>query len=376
MSGAPLSADAVVIGGGIAGCSVALHLRRRGVAVVLLERDMAGTRASAVNFGGVRQQGRALAELPLARRARRIWAELPALIGTDGEFAVTGHLRLARSEAEMAVLETYARDAGALGLALELLGRDALRARFPWLGPSVVGGSLCAEDGQANPRLVAPAFAAAARAAGVDLREGLEVVAVETTGSAFRVATKGGPTVEAPVLVNAAGAWAGRIAGWLGEPIEVTPEVPQVLVTEPAPHRILPVLGMVSGGLYLRQIPRGNVIFGGGEGRVTEEPFTRSRPLAATAVEATRLAVEIAPHLRHLAIIRMWTGVDGDTPDGSPVVGPSERVPGLYHAFGFCGHGFQIGPAAGAVIAELIVDGRTETDISGLRVGRFLDPER
>src|SRR5690606_13189305 len=155
--------------------------------------DTAGTRASAVNFGGVRQQGRALAELPLARRARRIWAELPALIGTDGEFAVTGHLRLARSEAEMAALETYARDAGALGLALELLGRDALRVRFPWLGPSVVGGSLCAEDGQANPRLVAPAFAAAARAAGVDLREGLEVVAVETTGSAFRVATKGGP---------------------------------------------------------------------------------------------------------------------------------------------------------------------------------------
>ena len=91
----------------------------------------------------------------------------------------------------------------------------------------------------------------------------------------------------------------------------------------------------------------------------------------ARATVAT--AVELVPHLKHAAIIRMWTGVDGDTADGSPVVSPSLRHPGLFHAFGFCGHGFQLGPAAGAVLAELAVDGKTETDISALGIARFLD---
>src|SRR5262249_3613203 len=159
-----------------AGASTALHLALRGLSVLLLERDRAGQRASGVNFGGVRQQGRALAELPLSRRARRIWGELPRLVGIDGEFAATGHLRLARSEADMAIVERPCRAAAAFGLDIEPLRRNALRARFPWLGDVVVGGSFSADDGQANPRLVAPAFALAARRAGADLREGVEIV--------------------------------------------------------------------------------------------------------------------------------------------------------------------------------------------------------
>ncbi len=362
--------DAIVIGGGIVGCAAALALARRGLKVVLLERDRAGERASGVNFGGVRQNGRDLRELPLARRARRMWDELPRLIGIDGEFAATGSLRLARDEAAMAGLEAYCQDAGRLGLALELLGRNALLARFPWLPGDAVGGSFCAEDGQANPRLVAPAFARAARAAGVAMHEGCEVTEAERDAGRFRIVA-GGAEFRAPVLVNAAGAWAGRIAGWFGEAVELHPQVPQVMVSEPAPYRIGPVLGMVGGDFYLRQIPRGNVIFGGGEGRANDG-YTRSRPLPAVAAATCRLAAATVPHLASLNVIRCWTGVDGDTADGCPVVGPSRSVPGLYHAFGFCGHGFQIGPAAGAVIAELVVEGHTDTPIDGLGIGRLL----
>ena len=87
-------ADALVLGGGIVGASAALHLRQHGLSVILIERDRIGQRASGVNFGGVRQQGRALRELPLSRRARTMWGDLPGLIGIDGEFTVGGHLRL------------------------------------------------------------------------------------------------------------------------------------------------------------------------------------------------------------------------------------------------------------------------------------------
>ena len=365
--------DALVLGGGIVGTSTALHLRQRGLGVVLLERDRVGQRASGVNFGGVRQQGRALIELPLARRARAMWSDLPRLIGIDGEFQATGHLRLARSEDDMAIVEQHCRAAASLGLTFELLGRNAIMARFPWLGPVVQGGSFAGEDGQANPRLVSPAFGAAARRAGADIREGVEIVGGGVDPHGFRLSARDGNEFHAPRLFNCAGAWAGEVAGWFGEHVTITPETPQVMVTEPAAHRIGPVLGVVGGDLYLRQIPRGNVIFGGGQGTIARD-WLRSRPEPNAARIAARTAVTLVPHLKDLAIIRIWTGVDGDTADTSPVVGPSVRHSGLFHAFGFSGHGFQLGPAAGSVLAELALDGRCGTDISGLGIGRFLAP--
>ncbi len=371
MTGTPIQADAIVIGGGIVGGSAALYLRKRGLQVVLFERDRVGMRASGVNFGGVRQQGRDLREIPLSHLARRIWADLPEHVGIDGERMFSGHLRLARSEADMAVLERYRTDAGALGLPLELMGRNALVARFPWVGPQVVGGSLCASDGHANPRLVGPAFALAARAAGARVEERAEIRTVEATGGGFRVALADGRTASAGILVNAAGAWAGHLAAQLGEPVELAPMIPQVLVTEPAPYGILPVLGVVGGALYLRQIPRGNVIFGSAD-RPAGPDFLTSRPTATANIDAARIALSIVPGLKQLAIIRSWTGVDGYLGDGSPVIGPSSRHAGLFHAFGFCGHGFQLGPAAGWVIAELATGAAPSAPLTGLGIERLL----
>ena len=339
--------------------------------VTVLERDRCGTRASGVNFGGVRHQGRDLRELPLSLRGREIWENLPQLIGTDGELMQTGHLRLARSAEHMELLERYREDAAALGLHLELLGRNALVERFPWIGPLPVGGSFCAIDCQANPRIVAPAFAAAARAAGAEIREAVEVTDIEPSADGFRLAASDGSEIACRALVNAAGAWGDRVAARFGEIVPMRAEVPQVMVTEPAPYRIMPVLGVIGGELYLRQIPRGNVIFGGGEGRAEGEHRLRSRPIPAVAATAAAMAAQMAPAVSRLAVIRMWTGVDGTTADGCPVVGPSARIPGLFHGFGFCGHGFQLGPAAGLVLAELILDGSTPTPIEGLSIARF-----
>ena len=148
-------ADVLVLGGGI--CS---RLSRTPSAPARpqrhpIERDRIGQRASGVNFGGVRQQGRALRELPLSRRARTLW-DLQGLIGIDGEFTVGGHLRLGRSDADMAIIEQHCRDAAEHELHFELLGRNAVMARFPWLGQIVHGGSFAAEDGHANARWSRP----------------------------------------------------------------------------------------------------------------------------------------------------------------------------------------------------------------------------
>ncbi|GGF26712.1 FAD-binding oxidoreductase [Aliidongia dinghuensis] len=365
-----LRADVAIIGGGTAGCAAALALQKRGLTAVVLEKGFCGAGASGVNFGGVRRQGRSFAELPLATRSRAIWDRLPELVGEDGEFQVSGHVKLARSEADMAYLETYARDAAAYGLDLKLIGPNAVRADYPWLGSKVVGASLCVDDGQANPRLVGPAFARAARRAGADIRELTRVEAAASDGENFEVRAAGGLTVESRWLVNVAGAWAGKVAAWFGDDAPVATLAPNMIVTEPLPYFINRSIGVCGGDIYVRQVDRGNVVFGGGAGWGDIE-LERSRPVTATTEASMAKLIDLIPALRGAMVIRSWSGLDGEMPDHIPVIGPSPHHPRLLHAFGFSGHGFQLGPAVGEVLSELIVDGETPTDIGAFTIERF-----
>lgn len=364
--------DVAVLGGGIVGASAALALRRMGLSVTLLERDACGSRSSGVNYGGVRRQGRTLAQLPLAQRAHGIWTRLPELIGVDGEYRQSGHLKLARSASDMAALEAYFERSSGFGMDLQLLDAQALRQRFPWLGARAVGGSLCPQDGHANPRLVSPAFAKAAAALGADIREHTPVDEVAHDGRLFNLRSGTRLTVRAPQLLNCAGAWAGAIAARFGEPVPMVSSHPVMTVTEPLPMFMTLSLGVEGGGVYARQAPRGNCVIGGSQGYALDDKRARpSREAIALVLERT---LELLPTLRHAHIIRTWSGTEGYLPDREPVIGLSQTTPGLVHGFGFAGAGFQIGPAVGEVLAELVRDGRSSTPISAFSVARFATP--
>jgi sarcosine oxidase, subunit beta len=367
--GQRIDADVAIVGGGIAGCCAAFNLATRGLSVCLIEKGAVGAGASGANFGGVRQQGRNLAELPLSRRARAIWGELPKLIGTDGEFAAIGHLKLAYSVAEMASLEAYAAQTREHGLALELIGRDRLLAMHPWLGPEVWGGSLCAEDGAANPRIVAPAFARAARSRGARILEFTRAVEIKA-GDGFAIATDRGEEIAARWLVNTAGAWAAAIAKHFGETVPLQAIAPNCMVTEPVPAFMTRSLGICGGGVALRQTPQGSVVIGGGESFV-DMGAGRARPVSAVCETVLRRAIRAVPALARVHVLRAWAGVEGDMIDHVPVVGPSRTTPSLIHAFGFSQHGFQLGPAVGEAIADLITAGEARVDIARLGIGRF-----
>ena len=113
------------------------------------------------------------------------------MLGEDVEFEATGHIKIARSEADMAELERYADMAREHGLELTLLGANAVRDELPWLGPNVVGASLSPTDGQANPRVVGPAYARLARKLGAEIREFAPVHRAVATGAGFETEAEG-----------------------------------------------------------------------------------------------------------------------------------------------------------------------------------------
>ncbi|MEN5249171.1 NAD(P)/FAD-dependent oxidoreductase [Brucella pseudintermedia] len=363
-------ADAVIIGGGIVGGSAALFMRRAGLSVILLDKGFCGAQASGVNYGGVRRQGRAPEQLPLAQRSHALWARLPELIGIDGEYIRSGHLKLARTEEHFARLEAYAATVRPLGLDVELIGGNAIRERFPWLPGDVAGASLCAEDGHANPRLVAPAFARAALAAGATVLDNTPVIEARETGDGFAILAGDGVEIRSRLLFNCAGAWSDQFAASFGEPVPLQRIYPSMVVTEPMPFRLPMSLGEEGGGFYGRQVTRGNYVMGGGRGTPLENPDF-SRPSVNAASSVMLRAIELFPHLKNAQVIRFWSGTESEMPDDNPVIGPSSRVNNLFHAFGFCGAGFQTGPAVGAILCDLAVRGETETPIDAFRIDRF-----
>ncbi|POR55503.1 NAD(P)/FAD-dependent oxidoreductase [Bosea psychrotolerans] len=365
------AADVVIVGGGLIGVWTAFFLARRKQRVVLIDKGVVGAQSSGTNFGNLRLQGRFPGQYPLSLRSQSLWEEIAALIGEDCEFARTGHLYLAYDDEERAKLEGYAQVSESHGLAIERLGPSELRKRWPWLSERAVAATFSARDATANPRLVTPAVARAARALGVTIIENSCVSDVAHSGDGFSVKTADGAHWSCGALVNAAGAWAVAIAERFGETAPIVPAGPPQFVTEPFPYLIEPSIQAIDGSVIFRQIPRGNIILAGYP-RTAADPVNNRAPVPpAKTLAAMRALARVAPILAQCHVIRVWSGIEGYLPDMIPVIGPSLTMPGLFHAFGFCGHGFQIGPGVGLCLSEMIVDGATSTPLEPFSIGRF-----
>jgi sarcosine oxidase subunit beta len=250
-----------------------------------------------------------------------------------------------------------------------MLSAADLRTQHPWLGARAVGGSFCPDDGHANPRLVSPAFARAAARLGADIREQTRVDTMVHDGRHFVLTSGAALEVRARYLLNCAGAWAGAVAAHFGEAVPMVSGHPVMAVTEPLPMFMNLSLGVEGGGIYARQAPRGNCVIGGSQGYALDAD--RARPSRDALSLVLARTVELLPKLRHAHIIRSWSGTEGYLPDREPVLGPSATTPGLFHGFGFAGAGFQIGPAVGTVLADLVRDGTTATPIAAFSISRF-----
>lgn len=366
------TADVIVIGGGLHGASSALHLARRGLKPLVLEKDHVGRHASGVNAGGVRRLGRHVAEVPLSVASMEMWHRIRDLVDDDCGFESHGQVKVAENEAELATLAARVEMLRGLGFTHEeLIDRQALKAAVPAIAEHCVGAIIAGDDGAANPYRTTLAFKRAAERAGARFEEGVRVADLARVGNAWEAVSGVGERYAAPVVVNAAGAWAGRVAAALGEPVPLEAIAPMLMITARLPPFLKPVIGATGRPLSFKQYDNGTVLIGGGyRGRADPETNRTDLDFRALALSA-QTVWDLFPIMRGAEIVRAWAGIEACMADEIPVIGPSATAPGAFHAFGFSAHGFQLGPAVGAIIAELIATGTTNLPIAPFDIRRF-----
>lgn len=363
--------DVIVIGGGLHGCSAAVQLALRGRSVLVIEKDHSGRHASGVNAGGVRRLGRHPAEIPLSVESLEIWYGIESLVGSDCGFQPSGQVKMAESDDEMAAAEERAATVRSLGFDHEeIVGRDELRRLCPAVAPHCVGAIVSRRDGFANPYRTTRAFHDKAASLGATIHEGVRVTGIDRVGEVWEVGTTAG-RFQGEVLLNCAGGWADQVAAMLGDRVPVSPEALMMMVTAPTAPFLDPVVGLMGRALSFKQGMNGTVLIGGGFRGVADRETGTTRLNLDGMRQSARTVIEVFPHMRNVPLVRGWAGIEGFMPDQIPVIGPSRNAPAAYHAFGFCGHGFQLGPIVGRLMAELIVDGAASLPIDAFCVDRF-----
>ncbi len=375
--------DIVIIGGGIVGSAVAcyLGLAGAGARVVVIERDptyeFASTPRSA---GGVRQQFSLPENIRMSQYGLEVYRDFEARMAVDGEAAAPvdfrrgGYLFLASAEGR-ATLEANHRIQRDLGAPVELLDPAEIRARFPSIATEgVVAGSLGADDGWIDPHAALQGFRRKARSLGATYRAD-EVVAIERAGNRIAAVTlASGERLAADAFVNAAGAWAGKVAAMAGMALPVEPVRRMVFyfetreALEPLPLVIDPT------GTYFRPEGRGYICGRSNPDEPAGVNFEVDYDWFETAIWPV-LAARV-PAFEAIRVQQAWAGLYAvNRLDANAIIGPWEGgCENFYVACGFSGHGLQQAPAVGRALAELLLEGRFVTlDLSRLGYRRVLD---
>jgi sarcosine oxidase subunit beta len=365
------TADVVVIGGGIAGSSIAFRMACKGHSVILLEKGRVGEEASGRCGGGVRQNGRNPAELPLAMEAVKLWADMKDELGCDVGYRRGGNIRFAHTREKLEDLRQIAERETRIGLGVEILSPEETRQLTPTLSDKIelYGSKHCPTDGSANPLLVVKAICRATRRKGVQIHEHTPVRELRARNGRVAAAVTDKGVYGGAVFVNAAGPWTRGLCNTIGLDIPIRLEKESVFVTEALP----PMLRQFaeSDEFYYRQALEGNFHIAGGFTTRPIEHVTDTSVDFRSFVDIGRRLPVFVPVTRNVNIIRAFAGVIESTPDKIPILDKAPGFENLFVTTGFSGHGFCLGPIVGQLITEWITEGRSSLDLSPFRWSRF-----
>jgi glycine/D-amino acid oxidase-like deaminating enzyme len=418
----PAQADVVVIGGGVIGVSAAYHLAKSGHSVALIEKGHVGGEQSSRNWGWCRQQGRARAEIPLAREALRLWDDMQNDAGTDAGFRRTGVLFLTKNPEELAAWEKWAEIAREQQVHSTVLSPAEIAARIPGNIDRWVGGLHTPSDGRAEPSMAVPALAIAARKHGVTIHQDCAARGLETQGGRVSAVVTERGTIRAQSVLLAGGAWSSLFCRRHGIALPIGLVNATACRTTPAPEITSGALGTdlycirrrLDGGFTLALRGRGTVelspdlfryawtflptyrhrrkglklsfgksffdqLMRGTNWRLDKpSPFEAERvrdpkPDMSLVNSALAALIEANPELKGIAIAEAWGGTIDCTPDTIPVISSVDALPGFFLATGFSGHGFGIGPAAGKLAAEIVAGDTPFMDPAAYSHERLID---
>ena len=366
------AADVAIVGGGVMGCSLAYHLARRGVDVVLLERGQLGSGSTARNAGGVRQQFSSEVNVRIGMRSVEMLKRFEAEIGVPADFRQVGYLMLLTRPQEVEDFHRLMELWHGLGLSeARWLSTAEIGSLVPALNlEDMLGATFCPTDGIASPDAVTMGYAAAARRHGARLKEGAVVTAIDVSAGRITGLQTPAGEISTRVVFDCAGPWAKQVGLLAGVDVPVEPYRRHIWVTDNIPEvsRQTPMTVDFTTSFYFH--PEGDGILFGMSDR--EEGPTFSTEVNEGFLErVTEVGLHRLPALERAGIKTAWAGLYEVTPDHQAILGPVAGPDGFWCACGFSGHGFMQAPAVGEQLAQLLTEGTSEIDLSALSHARF-----
>jgi sarcosine oxidase subunit beta len=338
----------------------------------VIEKKYLTSGATGACGAGIRQQWSTRENASLAIQSVKIFEQLSKELGSDIEFRQGGYLIAVHDEKEMRQTEKNVAMQRSLGLKVDILKPEEIPKVVPILdvqGMNAIGATFCPTDGHANPFKTTFAYAHAARNLGAEIHTHTTVVNLKAAKKKIHSVITDKGSIQTDVVINAAGVDSKSIAEMVNIKLPLTPFRKEIMATERLQPLFEAMVISFKDGIYFSQQKEGQIV--GGIPIPEEKGGYKTMPTFAFLQHMSRTLTRYAPVLKHVNLLRHWTGFYDVTPDARPILGEVKEMKGFIQCNGFSGHGFMISPMVTQLLTDFIAKGKTSDVLENLNLNRF-----